>query len=99
MPQSGLPPYSCAALTKRRGEASCECPQCPPEFRETMLFTKASGVRLEFSVALAVVAVKVRKTTDHVMYHRCSECKDPQTNRLLSDLRSTSMAASMARLQ
>ena len=32
--------------------------------------TKATGARLEFSLAVAVVAVKVWKTTDHVMYHR-----------------------------
>ena len=29
-----------------------------------MIITKASGARLEFSLALAVVAVKVWKTTD-----------------------------------
>ena len=34
------------------------------------LVTKASGARLEFSLALAVVAVKVLKTTDRVIYHR-----------------------------
>ena len=32
--------------------------------------TKATGARLEFSLAVAAVAVKVWKTTDHVMYHR-----------------------------
>ena len=32
--------------------------------------TKASGARLEFSLALAVVAVKVLKTKDPVIYHR-----------------------------
>ena len=32
--------------------------------------TKASGARLEFSLALAEVAVKVLKTTDRVIYHR-----------------------------
>ena len=35
-----------------------------------MHVTKASGARLEFSLALAVVAVKVLKTTDRVIYHR-----------------------------
>ena len=37
---------------------------------ETTIITKASGARLEFSLALAVVAVKVLKTKDRVIYHR-----------------------------
>ena len=34
------------------------------------MITKASGARLEFGLALAVVAVKVWNTTDRVIYHR-----------------------------
>ena len=32
--------------------------------------TKASGARLEFGLALALVAVKVWKTSDCMIYHR-----------------------------
>ena len=35
-----------------------------------MHFTNSSGTRLEFSLALAVVAAKVWKRQDRVIYHR-----------------------------
>ena len=39
-------------------------------FELELKFTTASGARLEFSLALAVAAVKVWKTTHRVIYHR-----------------------------
>ena len=49
--------------------AACGCKTCAQLHEiEVSTCTKASGARLEFSLALAVVAVKVWKTTDRVDY-------------------------------